>query len=704
LKSRSRRQCVAVAVFCTVTSVEGLAAADERVEVTGNVYCRNAEDAVERPFGRVRVFIKQRPDIIADSSSGNGKFRLLVPATEVVDRDVEVVYSDARLQLGQESRHVTRDDLTTAAGRTVLVLPPRIFVSARCKELDPAGLRETVRLAVERMSHRAAVVHSELVRAHSAANAETSVCLNSALSRIGAHLRFAESRVPIFTDTVDDDPIRAHREVTAIKIADERVAELVEEADNCLERNAAQLPTSETTKYGPDPLVSPSDLTSIDDPSLRHPPPWGRSRPGAASLPADDEWHFYPGFGFETGYDSNFMQKHQGNGRPSSPAAWQWRPSAHLSMRRYDLKVARSAPATMQTGPVQSANISLVGLLITSTQSGGRDLGPYRDVAVAADFTNRFGDDGPLGGIISAKYDRVVEASNEPENAASFGTNIIGLGVEALARPGAGRFEAGLAYRLGLHYHDATYQRQYNRVRHTLALRERWLFLPETALVHETEISSLTYIGAQMTLNDSVQIRSRIGLVGVVSKSVAIEALVGYGESYYGSERGASIDPERPLVHGKLEWFFGPIAPRAYPSQAMVRPSLALTYDHDYRDNVTSDYYTFDRGAADLSLNYDERWYFGIHGGLSRNSIPRSRYYNYYEQNIWTYPKFHETRIDLAFALEYRIMPQLRFSLSVRYDENVAKKKIPVDPVELGLPESVAFQRTRIYGGAIWTM
>ncbi|HEY5957893.1 MAG TPA: hypothetical protein VIV60_15125, partial [Polyangiaceae bacterium] len=229
------------------------------VEVTGNVYCRATDEAVERPLGSVRIYLKQRPDIIAESGAGNGKFRLTLPAAEVIDRDIVLVYRDVRFPLSEDKRHVNQDDLTVAAGKPVLQLAPRIFVIPNCTDLDSSGLRETVRLAIERMSHRAAVVHGELVRAHTARNLETTACLNDALSRIGAHLRFAESRVPSFMDALGEDPIRSRREVTAIKIDDERVSELVEEADHCLEHNVA-MASSESTRYDPDPLVSPSEL------------------------------------------------------------------------------------------------------------------------------------------------------------------------------------------------------------------------------------------------------------------------------------------------------------------------------------------------------------------------------------------------------------------------------------------------------------
>lgn len=674
------------------------------MEVTGNVYCRTPEDVVERPLPRVKVYLKRRQDIVSLTGSGNGRFRLLVPASDIIDHEIVVVYSDAGSTLGEDPRRVTREDVVTTAGRMALQLPPRIFTVSNCTDLDLAGLRETVRLATERMSHRAAVIHTELMRAHASRNPDTSACLNEALSRVGAHLRFAESRVPNFMDALGNDPVRARREVTAIKIADERVAELVEEADHCVERSVAHV-SAQSTKYDPDPLISPSDLTEIPEADSNSDfAPWGRKRPAEANVPADDRWHFYPGAAAETGYDSNFLQKDQGQSGGAAPAGWQFRPSFHLSLRRYEPKPEGDASVAMHPGPVQSANLTLLGMLLTSVEAGGRPLGLYRDVAVAADFTNRFGDDGPLGGAIGVAYHRIVEPGIEPENRFSFGENRLKLSAEALIRPGAGRFEMGASYRLSLTYNDSAYLRFYDRFKHAAVLRERWLFLPETALVHETELTSLTYVGNQRALNDSIQIRSRMGLVGVLTERVSIEALVGFAEGYYGNEHGKTIDFSGPVGHARVEWFLGPIAQNAYPRLAPIRPSFALTYDHDFRDNLTSDYYRLDRGVAELSLGVDNRWMIALHSGIGRVEYSRSRYYNPLDNTLGEHGRFSETRIDLAGTLEYRVLPRLRFTASLRYDRNLSSARMPIDPNTPGVEEPLAFHRWRAYGGAIWSM
>jgi len=675
--------------------------AGENIEVTGNVYCRTGDDAVERPLGAVRVFLKQRPDLVAESGAGNGKFRLSLPAAEVVDRDVTIVYRDARFQLGEETRRVAHDDVTVVAGKMALQLAPRIFMVSNCVDLDAAGLRETVRLSVERMSHRAAVVHGELVRAHSAANADTSACLNDALSRIGAHLRFAESHVPQFIDAVGEDALRARHEVTAIKIADERVAELVEEADHCLERSVAQA-SSQSTNYEPDTLISPSDLAQFSDANV-HPAPWAERAVGKVTMPTDDDWHADFGAAFETGYDSNFVQKNQDRPGGSVPAAWQFRPSLNLSFRRFDLKSAAKSPATMQHGPAQGGNVSLIGVLLTSTQAGGRGLGIYSDMAVAADFKARFADAEPIGGLITAKYNRIVEPTMEPEHRFAYGTNLIGLGAEAMARPGSGRFEVGVGYRLLADYHDSVYQQMYNSTRHAAVIRERWMFLPETALVSETELSSHSYGTTQMALNDSVQLRFRMGLVGVFAERVAVEVTLGRTEGYYSEQHGKTADFAGTIGQAKVEWFLGPISPRAFPTQALMRPSFALAYVHDYRDNITSDYYRIDRGQAGLALNVDDRWMLGLTAAVSRISYPQSRYFNPATYSLDYYSRFGETRAELSGSVDYRILPQLRFSISYRYDRNLSDKAIPIDPNFPGVPELQGFQRSRLYAGAVWT-
>lgn len=702
MNSRNGRIWRNLALPTLLLGLSATALAQERLEVTGNVYCRTADDAVERPLADVRVFLKQLPGVAATSGAGNGKFRLSVPADAVMDRDVVLVYASTRGQLGEQARRISREDIVVTAGRMSLQLAPKIFQLSYCADLDAAGLRETVKLALERMSHRAAVLHGELVRAHTSLNSEISMCLDEALSRVGAHLRFAEARVAPFTDALGTDPVRARREVTAIKIADERVSELVEDAEHCMEQSVLHA-SSQSVKYAPDPSISPSTLAVVSDPDENHPFPWGRKRPGDAHVPPDDDWHWQPGFALETGYDSNYLQKNQEVAGGSSPAAWHFRPSLHLSLRRFDPKVT-SSHSLMRVRPVQEANLSLVGMLLTSVQAGGRALVPYSDVGIAADFKNRFGEGGPFGGAIAAKYQRVIEPSIEPERIFSFGENLLGLSAEALMRPGKGGLELGIAYRLDLTYNESAYLRFYDRVRHAAVVKESWLFLPETALVHETEISNLTFVGDQRALNDSTQIRSRMGLVGVITQRTSLEALAGIAESYYGNEHGQTRNYSAPVGHVKFEWFLGPIAPKAYSTQDLVRPSFSLAYDNDFRDNLTSDYYRQNRGVAELSLGLERRWLLALHAGINRIAYSRPRVFNWQEATVAEFDRYKETRIDLATALEYRVMPQLRFSLSLRYDRNLSHQQLPMEPSVPGWLQSLAFTRARIYAGAIWTL
>lgn len=702
MKSRNGRIRRILALPTLMLGISGTALAQERLEVTGNVYCRTADDVAERPLGEVRVSLKHLPGVAATTGAGNGKFRLSVPAEEVIDREVAIVYTSTRGQLGEQVRRIAREDVLVTAGRMSLQLAPKIFQLSYCADLDAAGLRESVKLALERMSHRAAVLHGELVRAHTSLNGEISMCLDEALSRVGAHLRFAETRVAPFTDALGNDPVRARREVTAIKIADERVSELVEDAEHCMEQSVAHA-SSQSVKYAPDPLISPSMAAVLSDPEEGHPLPWGRKRPGDAQVPPDDEWHWQPGFALETGYDSNYLQKNQDVEGGSSPAAWQFRPSFHLSLRRFDPKVT-SAHSLMRTGPVQDANLSLVGMLLTSVQAGGRALSPYSDVGIVADFKNRFGEGAPLGGAIAAKYQRLVEPSMEPERIFSFGENVLGLSAEALMRPGKGGLELGASYRLRLTYNESAFLRFYDRVRHAAVVKESWLFLPETALVHETEVSNSTFVGDQRALNDSTQIRSRMGLVGVITQRTSLEVLAGIAESYYGNEHGHTRNYSAPVGRAKFEWFLGPIAPKAYSAQDLVRPSFSLAYDNDFRDNITSDYYRQNRGVAELSLGVERRWLLALHAGINRIAYSRPRIFNWQEATIAEFERYKETRIDLAAALEYRVMAQFRFSLSLRYDRNLSHQDLPMEPSVPGWLQPLAFSRARVYAGAIWTL
>jgi len=691
---------VTVSVSFTIATL-GNAWAEQNVELVGNVYCRGSTAAGERPWGGVRVSLKGHQATYGESEPEHGRFRLTLPETAVLDRKVTLVYTQSNLLLAEVESEFSRDDTLVLSGRPTVQLAPKIFLVPYCVELETPRLREMVRALVERISHRAAMVQAELVRAHSYGTEETSQCLDDALSRLDAHLRHAESRVPYFIDALGDDMLRARRELTAIKIADERAQELAEEADYCLTHHAPH-PAQDASRYLPDLTISPSGLSVLPEEANYHPAPWNVEPPSRAVAHPEGAVVLAAGTALLAGYDSNLLQAQDG----SRLGGLVLRPTGHIALKYFDKDALLAAEPTDLVSPRFDGRLSVSGLLLSAVSGDGRSLRSYNNLAVSADALTRFVSTGPLTALLLGQFQRRVEPNNEPEYTGVFGRNYLGIGSEGLLQIGSGRFEIGAGYNLYGVLSDNSPESQNDRVSHRFALHERLRFLPETALVHETDVRIQRYTNAATALNDSSQLRSRLGLVGMLGERLGFHALAGWAMSDYVMRSTTASNFDGLLLAAKLEWYFGPVANSAYGNEVPVRPSLSVYYDRDYRDNVFTDFYRRDRVAVSLTLTDGHGVLGQIRGGVSHVSYPNL------VSDLATNPFLGqaavtgdstENRVDLGASLQYQVFRRFHLFGSADFHENLSNV---VGVLKDGTIEaqSLGFKRLQFFGGAVYAL
>ena len=673
--------------------------AEQTVDLVGNVYCRSSADAGERPWGGVRVFVKGKPSTFGDSDPEHGRYRLTLPVGEVLGRKLTLVFAQSNLMLSEEEHEVAGDDTLILSGQPTAQMAPKVFVVPYCTELQTPKLREMVRSLVDQISHRAALVHEELVRAHRFGNPETANCLDDVLSRMGAHLRHAESRVPYFMDALGSDGVRARREVNAIKIADERSLELANEANYCLEHHAPN-PGDDSSRYLPDLSVSPAGFFANGTDGNEQAVPWNRPRPAEAVAPPEERLVWVYGASFETGYDTNFLQRQSSRAIPG----WQFRPSSFVSLKYFDPERLAATPNTELTEPSYDVNLGLSGILLTATEGGTGGLSQYSDLGITANAVARFAGKSPFSGTLLGQYVRRVEPFNEPEHQFTYGQNDLRVGGEFAVRMGEGRFELGAGYLLGAALHDSAEQSQYDRLDHRLSVFERLRFLPETAFVHETEYRIRAFSNAT-ALHDSGQLRSRLGILGMIGERLGFQLMLGWAQSDYTSSAVGVTNFDGPLAMGKLEWFFGPVAKTAYGPNVLVRPSLSLVFDRDYRDNVVTDYYTRDRGSIQLALTNGTRAMWLLQGGLSRVTYPF--FVNQASVGGPLVPgavigNDAEYRVGVSTALEYGVYDGLRITGRFELSENLSDV-VPILADGSPTSASLGFVRYQVLGGVLYS-
>ncbi|MGC4065589.1 MAG: hypothetical protein QM784_13270 [Polyangiaceae bacterium] len=665
---------------------------DEHVDLVGNIYCRSSPAAGERPWGGVRVFVKGRPDLASESDPEHGRFRISIPARELADTAITLIYAQSNLLLREEPTRIDRNDTLILAGRPTAQIAPRIFIVPYCVELETPRLREMVRGLVDQISHRAALVHEELMRAHNFGSPETASCLDDVLSRMGAHLRQAESRVPAFMDALGEDMLRARREVTRIKIADERAQELAAEADYCLEHHAPH-PGQDSNRYLPDLTISPAELTAIATEPVPRPHQWDHERPARAAATPPNALTLTMGAAFETGYDSNFLQQ---NGSTVVPG-WQFRPTAHFGLEFFDARRVATAPNTERVAPTFVANASVLGLILSGIDDSRPGLAKHSNLGVTSELFARLLGDARGTLTLSGQYVRRIEPRAEPEFQSTRGQNDFSVGADASLALGAGQFDVGTGYRLGYTLYDEATQTYADRIQQRLALRERFRFLPESAFVHETELRATSFVNADSSLHDNTELRTQVGFSGMFGERFGLTTLVGWAQSDYSARTSAGAVTEYDGVIGraKLSWFFGPVSKSAYDSSALARPELTLGFDRDYRQGVLTDHYLRNRVGADLILTHGPQLLWRFELGVSHVAYPVAPVGS--EAHITGADS--EYRTDAGVGLEYEPIEHLRFTL--RGDAYRVMSDVAPVFQDGRVGSTLAFQRVQLFGGAV---
>lgn len=685
-------------VWLFVTVLGRRANAETTVDLVGNIYCRGSEQAGERPWGGVRVTVKGHPTAYGESDPEHGRFRLLVPEDSVFERKLTLVYSQANLRLTEQTFEFTRDELLVIAGRATAHVAPKVFVVPYCVELEAPRLRQMVRALLDRISHRAALVHEELVRAHRFGTPETVACLDDVLNRLDAHLRHAEGRVPKFIDALGEDMLRARHEVTAIKIADERSEELSSEANYCLSHHAPR-PVESSSRYLPDLNVSPSGVTFVapqpaspQGPLEREPPAKSRPKPGEHSV-------VQAGTALLLGYDSNLQQVNAGR----ETSGFVVRPLGQFSYKHFDEDRLSQTSETELPAPDFETRLLLQGLLPTATTGDGRSLSQYSDLGGSALIAARLQSSSRWGALVLGSYERRIEPTSDPEYSTTTGLNDLRLAGEGTLSVGEGRFDISGGYGIGGSLYDNQLDAQNNRVQHRFVVHERLRFLPETVLLHETELRMTSYSSPSTVLSDSSQWRSRLGLVGMLGERVGFHVLGGWALSDYAARGATTTDFDGLLLGAKVEWFFGPVAPTVYAESVLKRPSLSLSYDRDYRDHIFTDFYQRDRVAADLTLTDGAQLLGRAFVGVSRVGYPRflaAQTNSLYLGQYAVTRSDVEYRVDAGVLAQYQLLPGLSVCGLGTLTSNLSDVVL-VAPDGSATQETLGFRRLQVQAGLV---
>jgi hypothetical protein len=394
-----------------------------------------------------------------------------------------------------------------------------------------------------------------------------------------------------------------------------------------------------------------------------------------------DSLIFHPGLGAEGGYDTNALR------RSDAAGAGRMRITPYLDL------ATRSKKRLVENEGVVSTTPSKVSFRLGI--AGYYDW--YFADELALDKQDDFGIDtslnfvlfpmGKFSLILDAAYLRTLEPYESPEE--NWARQSVKPGIGFRLRPGGGTltFEAG--YGLDwMFFEDDEVAKQDDRMTHNVRFVTSWKILPKTALISRTVFSPVAYLGDSSKNENSMPVRSWLGIQGLLTPRFGLELHVGYGASFYDS----GDDFDSILAKAELKFFVTPFA------------NIRLGGERNFVDSFYANFYSNNGGY----LKYEH-----IFGGIFLASLKGSAYYRDYSESsgiVNGVEPSHEERADTfigaTLLLEIRATEWLSFHASAQYQQNITDFAYITDDnpdtVDITEPYSenyMEFNKFLVFGG-----
>jgi hypothetical protein len=443
-------------------------------------------------------------------------------------------------------------------------------------------------------------------------------------------------------------------------------------------------------------------------------------------------FELHPGIAAEGGYDSNYFQAagNEGtvsalpNGRTATP------PQVNVNERIIDAYKLRITPSLFVLsrgaragggggGPLPALtltahlNASYSALFATESVNSSQ-VSNQDDVAVGAGTALNIFPGRTWGGDVGIDYNRIIEASNDPDTSNAWKRDSIRGGGGISWRPGGGLFSWRLGYQASVTLFEVEPFTDLDNIAHTLQLSGSWKFLPRTAILYRGNVTWLRYMSSNSpkTLADGESMDSQIGFNGLISNYFGLLGMIGWGATFYTPRVGATQNYDSINGQAQLTWYPNPQG--AVPAEG-VKPaglsSVALGYSRNFSSSYLGTFYQRDRVYTNIGYFFGERFLVTLGGGLSHISRPPT----YFTPNA-TAPAApntpasdgieqaqgeEENRVDATAFLEYRVLASFGINATFRFDSELNHRTYQTTPGGMD-GDDLFFKRYQVYLGVRW--
>jgi hypothetical protein len=403
-------------------------------------------------------------------------------------------------------------------------------------------------------------------------------------------------------------------------------------------------------------------------------------------------FELHPGVGAEFGYDSNYLLRGSRE-QPAGSLHLKVIPSfsiSTLSPQRRGVTPGAPPPTVEFRGGINGTYNEFIP--VTGTQPAKDLLQDQRNITGALDLSLSILPGRPWSGTLYGDVARNAVPSSQGV-AGSYDNVSARAGGELAWAPGGGLFEWRLGYSfLGKFFEE---QSTLTNLTNEVSTRGRWRFLPRTAMLYDARLGFIDYTNGK-NKTGSHPLRARIGMNGLVTHSVGILAMVGWGSSFYTPSPQEDFDSV--IGQAEVRWYLTPNPSNDPAAATLSLSSLAAGFTRDFVDSYIGTYYASNRGYASFSYFFGGKFLLVAEGGAAAIQYPNVTL----PVNIAPHAAWTDVRIDASLFGEYRFKDAFGVNLSGRYDGNVSNTVLSLKGGSS--PDELAYNRFQVYLGVRWFM
>lgn len=332
----------------------------------------------------------------------------------------------------------------------------------------------------------------------------------------------------------------------------------------------------------------------------------GRQAEGHGIKLGDFELH--PGVGVELGYDSNLFfvsdAVASGSGLPQRIDTAILRVTPHLLFSTQGAKREADAEQASEDQPVASFR---GGVMLSYYEFFASE--KHRNLSIDVPLSLTILPGRTFSVVLSNNFNRTIRPFVDNLAEVSYAKIHDDASVDFILQTPGETLKFALGYRFAFDFYEDQSFRYVNNFNHTVRLTEAFKFLPNTSLVHETELSFRNYPNGKSTdptyLSDSITISTRGGLNGALTNEISLSLLLGYTASDFKALGGYDQDFDSINALADLRW---------KPSSNVM---FGLGYSRDMQQSLIGNYFSRDRGYITSNLTLNHNIFFALTADVS---------------------------------------------------------------------------------------